>query len=96
MSVLKEVLIGCAKRNEVQTGKRIIDLFGADVRFDENKLLRVASRYGKLEFVQMLVERGAGIHDRNDEAIRNSYKHGHADVSAFFEMVVADEAKNKQ
>ncbi len=53
---------------------------GADVHTDNDIALRLASRYGHLEAVKILLDAGANIHAKDNEALRWAKYKGHTEI----------------
>ena len=53
---------------------------GADVHFNDDQALRIASFYGHLPVVEVLVKAGADVHANHDEALRYASSNGHLPV----------------
>ena len=53
---------------------------GANIHFENDLALRLASHNGHLEVVKYLISRGANVHARNDLALRHASDNVHLDI----------------
>lgn len=53
---------------------------GANIHFDDDMILREASKCGNIGIVEYLIEKGANVHVNNNEPIRDASKNGHLNV----------------
>lgn len=67
-------------RNERLNIIKYLHDIGMNIHFDNEVVLRMATRYGHLDVVKYLVEQGANIHVNYDEPVRYAHKNGHMNV----------------
>jgi ankyrin repeat protein len=60
--------------------KSFIKYNTVDIHYDNELILRSASRYGHLELVEYLISHNADVHAENDEALRSASSNGHLAV----------------
>jgi len=77
----KLLLYACENNSLLIVEKTIHD--GADIHYEEDLPLALASFYGNLDIVNYLVESGADIRSCSNFAIRIAKMHGHKEVESY-------------
>src|SRR3989338_7549375 len=77
------------KNGDLNTIKYLVS-HGVDIRYDDDYVVRLASKYGHLEVVKYLVEQGADIRAYDDDSVGMASKNGHLEVVKYLVSQGAD------
>ena len=94
---LNKQLIHAATNGQLEIIKYLVEK-GADIHFNNDYALRLASSYGKLDVIKYLVEQGADIYRNNNSTLRRASQSNQLEIIQYFlldcEMEINQKTKN--